>query len=181
MNFKRKEAHMNFKINKAIELLERTPGTLTHLLVGLSPDWLTCNEGDDTWNVLEVVAHLIECEKVNWIPRINMILTKGESYTFPPFDRFSHLSNKEKDIEQLLLEFKQYREESLKTLKNKLTGLSDYEQTALHPEFGPVRLRELLSTWAVHDLTHITQITRIMAKRYKEDVGPWANYLGILK
>jgi hypothetical protein len=173
---------MNFKINEAIELLERTPETLSHLLVGLSPGWLTCNEGDDTWNVLEVVTHLIECEKVNWIPRINIILTKGASYTFPPFDRFSHLKNKEeKNIEQLLLEFKQCREESLLTLKNKLKTITGFEQTALHPEFGSVRLRELLSTWAVHDLTHITQITRIMAKRYNEDVGPWKNYLGILK
>jgi DinB superfamily len=172
---------MNFKINEAIELLERTPETLSRLLTGLSPGWLTCNEGGNTWNVLEVVAHLIEGEKVNWIPRINMILTKGENYTFPPFDRFAYLSNNEIDIEQLLLEFKQCREESLALLKNELDAINDYEQSALHPEFGPVRLRELLSTWAVHDLTHISQITRIMAKRYKEDVGPWQSYLSILK
>jgi DinB superfamily len=172
---------MNFKINEAIELLERTPETLSHFLTGLSPGWLSCNEGDKTWNALEVVAHLIEGEKVNWIPRMNMILSKGESYTFPPFDRFAHLNREEQNLEQLLLEFKRCREESLATLKNKLTPITDYEQTAHHPEFGPVRLRELLSTWAVHDLTHISQITRIMAKRYKEEVGPWKNYLGILK
>jgi hypothetical protein len=172
---------MNFKINEAIELLDRTPETLSHFLTGLSPDWLTCNEGDETWNALEVLAHLIEGEKVNWVPRMNMILLKGESYTFPPFDRFAHLNKGEENMEQLLLEFKRCREESLATLKNKLPALTHYEQTANHPEFGPVRLRELLSTWAVHDLTHISQITRIMAKRYKEDVGPWKNYLGILK
>ena len=172
---------MNFKINEAIELLERTPDTLSSLLTGLSPDWLTCNEGSCTWNALEVIAHLIEGEKVNWIPRMNMILTKGEDYTFPPFDRFAHLSKSEKNIEQLLLEFKQCREESLVKLKNQLSSKTDFEQTARHPEFGPVRLRELLSTWVVHDLTHISQITRIMAKRYKEDVGPWQAYLSILK
>lgn len=172
---------MNFKINEAIELLERTPETLSHLLTGLSQGWLTCNEGDDTWNVLEVVAHLIEGEKVNWIPRINMILTKDENYTFLPFDRFAHLSNKEKDVKQLLLEFNRCRQESLVELRNLLNAKTDFEQSARHPEFGPVRLRELLSTWAVHDLTHISQITRIMAKRYQEDVGPWKNYLGILK
>jgi DinB superfamily len=172
---------MNFKINEAIEQLERTPETLSSLLTGLSPDWLTCNEGDGTWNALEVVAHLIEGEKVNWIPRMNMILTKDEDYTFPPFDRFAHLSNSEKSIELLLLEFKQCREESLAKLKSQLNSVKDFEQSARHPEFGPVRLRELLSTWAVHDLTHISQITRIMAKRYKEDVGPWQAYLSILK
>jgi hypothetical protein len=172
---------MNFKINEAIELLERTPETLSRLLTGLSPGWLTCNEAGDTWNVIEVVAHLIEGEKVNWIPRINMILTKGENYTFPPFDRFAHLSNNEKDIEQLLLEFNKCREESLERLRSQLDTVTDFEQSARHPEFGPVRLRELLSTWTVHDLTHISQITRIMAKRYKEDVGPWQAYLSILK
>lgn len=172
---------MNFKINEAIELLERTPETLSSLLTGLSPDWLTCNEGDNTWNALEVLAHLIEGEKVNWIPRMNMILTKDEDYTFPPFDRFAHLSNNEKDIKQLLLEFKQCRKESLLKLRSQLSSVKDFEQSARHPEFGPVRLRELLSTWAVHDLTHISQITRIMAKRYKEDVGPWQAYLSILK
>jgi DinB superfamily len=171
---------MNFKINEAIELLERTPDTLSHLLTGLSPGWLTCNEGDETWNALEVVAHLIEGEKVNWIPRMNMILTKGENYTFPPFDRYAHLKSVNQNMEQLLHEFRKCREESLAVLKDQLTTISDFEQKARHPEFGPVRLRELLSTWAVHDLTHISQITRIMAKRYHEDVGPWKNYLGIL-
>lgn len=172
---------MNFKINEAIEIMERTPETLSRLLTGLSPGWLTCNEGEDTWNALEVVAHLIEGEKVNWIPRMNMILTKGENYTFPPFDRYAHLSDSENDIDQLLLEFKKCREESLVRLRSQLDSITDFEQSALHPEFGPVRLRELLSTWAVHDLTHISQITRIMAKRYKEDVGPWQAYLSILK
>ncbi|MCM3719026.1 DinB family protein [Fictibacillus phosphorivorans] len=172
---------MHFKINEAIELLERTPKTLSSLLTGLSPEWLTCSEGEDTWNTIEVVAHLIEGEKVNWFPRMNMILTQGDDYTFPSFDRFAHLTRNETNIEQLLLEFKHCREESLDKLRNQLKGLKDFEQTARHPEFGPVRLRELLSTWVVHDLTHLSQITRVMAKRYKDDVGPWKNYLGILR
>jgi hypothetical protein len=173
---------MNFNLDEAIEILERTPETLTHLLGGVSPGWLTCNEGANTWNSLEVVAHLIEGEKNNWIPRMNHVLSKGEDEVFPPFDRFSHLQHHHgKEIDQLLKEFKQSREESLLTLKNTLTSTADLECTGRHPEFGPVKLRELLSTWVVHDLTHINQITRVMAKRYREDVGRWSEYLSILK
>ncbi|MBY6037658.1 DinB family protein [Fictibacillus nanhaiensis] len=173
---------MHFHLNEAIELLERTPLTLTHLLSGLSEGWLTCNEGNETWNAIEVVGHLIEGEKYNWIPRMKMILTDGENQTFPPFDRLSFVNEiKGKTIQELVKEFHQYREENLATLKMEILNETDFERTGLHPDFGPVRLRELLSTWVIHDLTHISQITRVLAKRYKEDVGPWKKYLGILK
>ncbi|WNB91174.1 DinB family protein [Bacillus sp. NEB1478] len=173
---------MNFKLDEGIELLERTPDTLKSLLSGLSDGWLTCNEGEGTWNALEVVGHLIEAEKVNWIPRIKMILTKGESQTFPDFDRFAHIEQvKGKTIDELLREFKQVRNESLEELRTLITSQTDYELKGTHPVYGTVKLRELLSTWSVHDLTHITQITRVIAKRYHDDVGSWKEYLSILK
>jgi uncharacterized damage-inducible protein DinB len=172
---------MNFKLDEALEILDRTPGVLTHLLSGLSEVWLRGNEGNNTWNALEVVGHLIEAEKDNWIPRIrSILLSKGEAQPFPPFDRFSHLG-KQMNIEELLLEFKKYREESIVQLKAAIHESANLEKTAIHPEFGTVTLRELLSTWVVHDLTHINQITRVLAKRYYEDVGPWKAYLSILK
>lgn len=174
--------YMNFNLNEAIEVLERTPQTLETFLVGLNSGWLDCNEGEGTWNVVEVIDHLIEGEKTNWLPRLQIILNEGESRPFPVFDRFSHLNtNVEHSIEQKCSEFKRCRIENLTKLKTLITSELNLELTGIHPAFGKVRLRELLSTWVVHDLTHITQISRIMAKRYREDVGPWKEYLGVLK
>jgi uncharacterized damage-inducible protein DinB len=173
---------MNFKIEEAIEILERTPLTLSSLLTGLSNEWIFSNEGESTWSPFDVVGHLVEAEKYNWIPRIKMILTKGESETFPPFDRFSQLSqNKEKTINQLLSEFAKLRQQNLETLKTIVTGQTNLNQTGIHPDFGVVKLSEQLSTWTAHDLSHIAQITRIMANRYHNDVGPWKTYLRIMK
>ncbi|ANC76208.1 hypothetical protein ABE65_005040 [Fictibacillus phosphorivorans] len=171
---------MNFKQSEALEILERTPAVLTHLLSGLSLEWLINNEGGDSWNSLEVVAHLIQCEKSNWIPRINSILTNIEDDPLPPFDRFSHLGQ-EKGIEELLREFSQSRQQSLYQLGALKIRSFDLNKTGLHPEFGSITLQQLLSTWAVHDLTHINQITRVLAKRYDQDVGPWKTFLSILK
>jgi hypothetical protein len=173
---------MNFKIEEAIEILERTPQTLSSLLTGLSNEWIYSNEGESTWRPFDVVGHLIEAEKYNWIPRIEMILTKGESETFPPFDRFSQLrQNKEKTINQLLSEFTILRQQNLETLKAIVTEQTNLNQTGIHPDFGVVKLSEQLSTWTTHDLSHIAQITRIMANRYHDDVGPWKTYLRIMK
>ncbi|KZE68932.1 hypothetical protein AWM68_01290 [Fictibacillus phosphorivorans] len=171
---------MNFQYIEALQLLERTPDTLTQLLSGLPLEWLRCNEGNESWNSLEVVAHLIECEKKNWIPRIQSILSSHENQDFPPFDRYSHLG-KEMELDSLLQKFKEKRQESLLTLNTIVKQDSDFERTGIHPEFGSVTLRQLLSTWVVHDLTHLNQITRVLAKRYQEDVGPWKAYLSILK
>lgn len=173
---------MEFRFEEAIEILERTPGTLRSLLSGLSGSWIGCNEGEETWNAFEVVGHLIEGEKNNWIPRIETIISKGETVTFPPIDRFSHLhQNAEKTMEQLLSEFAELRQENLKKLISFVRPHTDLEQTGIHPEFGIVKLREQISTWVVHDLDHIYQITRVMAKRYQEDVGPWKAYLRIVR
>jgi hypothetical protein len=173
---------MNFNMEEAIEVLERTPPTLEYLLSGLSAGWLQCNEGEGTWNVSEVIEHLIEGEKTNWIPRLEMILHEGESTPFPPFDRYSHLNARsERSIEQKLLEFKSIRTLNTNKLKVLIKPDLHLELKGSHPAFGVVKLRELLSTWVVHDLTHIAQIVRVMAERYRADVGPWKEYLGILK
>ncbi|WCK55987.1 DinB family protein [Aneurinibacillus sp. Ricciae_BoGa-3] len=174
---------MNFNMKEAIEVLERTPQTLAYFLSGLSEGWLQSNEGEGTWSVTEVVEHLIEADKNNWIPRIEFILREGESKPFPEFDRYSHLNQKveESTIEQRLLEFKQIRTQNITKLKSVVDPQQHLECTGSHPAFGVVKVRELLSTWVVHDLTHISQIVRVMAERYRADVGPWTQYLGILK
>ncbi|CAH0121904.1 hypothetical protein PAE9249_04439 [Paenibacillus sp. CECT 9249] len=173
---------MNFHMNEAIEVLERTPQTLEYFLTGLSDGWLQCNEGEGTWNVTEVIEHLIEGEKNNWIPRLEWILKVGEDQPFPPFDRYAHLQeSSDRSTAQRLLEFKTIRAQNIAKLKELVDPESHLELTGSHPAFGVVKVRELLSTWVAHDLTHIAQIVRVMAKRYKADVGPWIEYLGILK
>ncbi|MED3728933.1 DinB family protein [Priestia filamentosa] len=173
---------MNFNMKEATEVLERTPQTLEYFLSNVSEGWLQCNEGEGTWNVSEVIEHLIEGEKNNWIPRLEMILQEGENKPFPPFNRYSHLNERsDRSIEQKLFEFKAIRIQNITRLNGFIESPLYLERTGLHPEFGIVKLKELLSTWVVHDLTHIAQIVRVMAERYRSDVGPWKEYLGILK
>ncbi|WP_316568270.1 DinB family protein [Neobacillus sp. YIM B06451] len=173
---------MNFSLNEAIEVLDRTPQTLEFFLTGLSSGWLDCNEGNGTWSPSKVIGHLIEAEKTNWIPRLKFILNEGESQPFPAFDRFSHLiETVEKPFHEKADEFKSIRKQNIAILRELVQSESYLEKTGFHPAFGTVKIRELVSTWVVHDLTHISQIVRVMAKRYKEDVGPWKEYLGILK
>lgn len=172
---------MNFDLNEAVEILERTPRTLEVFLSGLSDGWLECNEGTDTWNAKEVVGHLIEAEISDWMPRLNIILQEGENQLFPSFDRFAHLQkNLHLSIDEKLMEFQMLRKQNIQRLMEAVDPIEQLELTGLHPDFGTVKLRELLATWVVHDLTHISQIVRVMAERYRTDVGPWAAYLGIL-
>ncbi|WP_116188608.1 DinB family protein [Paenibacillus taihuensis] len=173
---------MNFNLIEAIGLLERMPKSLEQLLSGLSDGWLESREGEGTWNAVEVVDHLIEAERSNWIPRISFLLQEGASKPFPPFDRFSHLKNEpDRSIDSKLQTFRQVRSYNIDRLKELLHTDTNFNQTGLHPEFGEVKLSELISTWVVHDLTHTAQIVRVMAERYRSDVGPWVQYLGILK
>lgn len=173
---------MNFRMNEAIEILERTPHTLEHLLSGLSDGWLYCNEGKGTWNAHEVVEHLIEGEKVNWIPRLEHILHQGKEKPFLPFDREAHLNiESKKTIEESLLEFKNLRLQNITKLKNILKRPEQLDRKGVHPELGEVKASELISTWITHDLTHLSQIVRLFAERYRHDVGPWEAYLGVLK
>ncbi|MFC5452867.1 DinB family protein [Paenibacillus aestuarii] len=173
---------MNFELDEAIEVMERTPKALTLFLSGLSAGWLQGNEGEGTWNATEVIDHLIEAEKTNWIPRLNTILQDGENKPFPPFDRFAHLNDKTAaTIEEKLLAFQQIRTVNLAYIRSVIDPAQHFERTGRHPAFGLVKVRELLATWVVHDLTHMAQIVRVMAERYRVDVGPWSEYLGILK
>lgn len=173
---------MNFNLTEAIEILKRTPKTLEYFLSGLSNGWLECNEGDGTWNVYEVIGHLIEAEINNWIPRLEFILQEGDDKPFPLFDRFSHLKGgNDGSLENKLIEFKMLRAENISRLTELIESDMQLNVTGSHPAFGVVKLRELISTWVVHDLTHIAQIVRVMAKRYQSDVGPWIEYLSILK
>lgn len=172
---------MNMNLQEAIEVLERTPQALAYLLTGLSDGWVLHNEGEGTWNATEVIEHLIEAEKTNWIPRLEVMLQGGEDTHFPPFDRFAHLQQtSEQTLEQKLLEFQMLRAQNIARLQAIVEPQKHFELTGIHPAFGVVTVKEMLSTWVVHDLTHMAQIVRAIAKRYTTDVGPWKEYLSIL-
>jgi uncharacterized damage-inducible protein DinB len=173
---------MNFRMDEAVEVLERTPQTLEVFLSGLSEGWLRCNEGEGTWNASEVIDHLIEAEKTNWIPRLEAIMQQSESRVFPPFDRYAHFKERtEGPIGQRLQQFKTLRLQNTAKLKGSIDLDEHLERTGMHPTFGEVRLSELLAAWVVHDFTHMAQIVRVMAERYREDVGPYQAFLSILK
>lgn len=172
---------MNFNLQEAVEVLERTPKALGAMLSGLSEGWLQGDEGEGTWTPAEVIDHLIEGEKANWIPRLEFILKEGEGKPFPAFDRFAHLKEKSgRTIEERLEEFAAVRAASLAKLKELVGSEETLERTGLHPSLGALKVRELLSTWVAHDLTHTSQIVRVMAGRYREDVGPMIVNLSIL-
>ena len=171
----------NFKLEEAIQILERTPSTLTHLLSGLSNDWVYSNEGENTWSPYDVIGHLIHGEKTDWIVRLHIILNHPDKQ-FEPFDRFAQFENsKGKNLTQLLNEFTHLRSENIRILQQLQLTDNDYTKTGIHPTFGTVTLGQLLATWVVHDLDHLYQISRTLAKRYQDNVGPWIEFLRILK
>ena len=173
---------MNFALAKSIEILERTPDVLIAMLQNISADWTSNNEGKDSWSVYDIVGHLIHGEKTDWIPRLEIILSDKQDKTFEPFDRFAQFKENEgKSLTQLLDEFKRLRKKNLEHLRLKGLSDKDYEEKGIHPVFGEVTLLQLLSTWTVHDLNHIAQISRVMAKQYKAEVGPWIKFLTILQ
>jgi hypothetical protein len=162
--------------------LRRTPSTLSALLSGLPESWIRATEGPDTWSPYDVVGHLIHGERTDWIARARTILDHGESRTFDPFDRFAQFEeSRGKTLDQLLEEFAALRGANVETLEG--WNLTDDElgRTGRHPELGRVTLRQHLSTWVAHDLGHIAQIVRVMAKQYGEQVGPWREYLRIVR
>lgn len=172
---------MEFNLDHTIDVLSRTPSTLTALLRGLSADWTRSNEGGETWSPYDVIGHLIVGERTDWIERARVILEHGESRPFTPFDRFAQFElSQGKSIDQLLAEFTRLREQNVQTLRGWKLQAEDLEKTGRHPELGIVRLKELLATWTTHDLDHVAQIARVMAKQYSEAVGPWTAYLRIL-
>lgn len=171
-----------FNLNNTIALLERIPASVDALLRGLPNLWVRGNEGKDTWSPYDIVGHLIEGERTDWMPRVRMILEHGEGRPFDPFDRFAQVKeNKEKPLEQLLDDFARLRQESLSTLRALNLQPEDLSRRGRHPALGVVSLAELLATWAVHDLTHLHQLSRVMAYQYREAVGPWSAYLGVLR
>jgi uncharacterized damage-inducible protein DinB len=173
---------MPFSITQSLDILERTPSVLITMLQNISGEWTSKNEGDDTWTVYDIVGHLIQGEKTDWIPRMKIILSDSEDKKFVPFNRFAQFEeSKGKTLGQLLDEFKALRQMNITQLRSRELTESDLNKTGIHPDFGEVNLSQLLATWTVHDLNHIAQITRVMAKQYLVDVGPWVAYLRILQ
>ena len=173
---------MKFEIDKSIEVLERTPSVLSSLLHNLSEEWLIYNEGENTWSPHDVIGHLIHGEKTDWIVRARIILSDNSNKTFESFDRFAQMNDAQSEsTDELLKEFAKLRKENLNALKALQISSSQFVEKGIHPELGEVNLKSLLSTWVVHDLGHIAQISRVMAKQYATEVGPWQKYLSILK
>ena len=173
---------MTFNLDEALEILSRSPESLRSLLSGLSNGWIQHNEGPETWTPYDVLGHLVNAEQSNWMPRLNMILEHGERQSFEAFDRFAHFKTSEgQSIDDLLAAFAQIRAQNLNVLRSYALTEQDLNKTGTHPEFGQVKLSELLATWVVHDLSHIRQIVRTMAKQYESEVGPWKAYLSIFQ
>lgn len=173
---------MEHNLDQTIALLTRTPGALNALLGDLPDAWTRSNEGEKTWSVFDVVGHLIHGELTDWMPRARMILQAGDSRAFEPFDRFAQeRASQGKSLAQLLDEFARLRAENVRDLRALNLKPEDLARRGRHPELGSVTLSQLLATWAAHDLTHLHQISRIMAHQYRQAVGPWSAYLGVMR
>ncbi len=173
---------MNFNLDKSIELLERTPNIFKALFYGLSHDWATINEGKNTWSGYTIIGHLIHGEKTDWMPRAKIILGENQDKHFEPYDRFAQdklYANQ--TIEELLNEFEELRKKNLTELRSWSLTTDDLNKKGIHPELGIVTLRELISTWTIHDMAHLNQVSRVLVKHYSKDVGPWTNYIKILQ
>lgn len=171
-----------FSLPDTIAVLNRTPATLNVMLRGLPDIWVYRNEGTDTWSAFDIVGHLIVGERTDWMPRLRIILESGEARPFDRFDRFAQFRlSQGRSLEQLLDEFAELRHENLAALQALNLQPADLERRGKHPALGAVTLSELLSTWAVHDFTHLHQLSRVMAHQYRQAVGPWTVYLGVLK
>jgi hypothetical protein len=172
---------MHFSLDEAVAVLERTPRTLHALLAGLPASWTSATEGGESWSPYVVVGHLIHGERTDWVPRARIILAQGPSRRFAPYDRFAQLREPEgKPLEQLLDEFAQLRATNLATVAAWQLTDAHLALEGEHPAFGTVTLRQLLATWAAHDLGHLVQVSRTMARQYAEAVGPWRAYLSVL-
>jgi len=172
---------MIFELSTGIAVLERTPLALRSLLSGLPESWTTPNEGPDTFSAFDNVGHLIHGERADWIPRARIILDQGPNRRFEPYDRFAQVhESKGKNLAQLLDEFSDLRAANLVTLRSWTIGDRELALEGEHPSLGTVTLRQLLATWVAHDLGHIAQTSRVMAKQYRDAVGPWRQYLPVL-
>lgn len=172
---------MQHDLQDTVALLARTPSTLNAFLRDLPETWTRRNEGEETWSVFDIVGHLIHGERTDWMPRARMILEFGESQAFEPFDRLAQERESQgKSLAELLDEFALLRAQSLDQLRDLNLRAEDLARRGRHPALGVVTLSQLLATWAVHDLTHLHQISRVMAHQFRQAVGPWSKYLGVL-
>ena len=172
---------VTFDLERSTEVLSRTPETLRALLSGLSENWVRGTEGPDTFSPFDVMGHLIDGEETDWIPRAKIILAGGPNPAFQPYDRFRHRSrNVGRTLESLLDEFTTLRAANLEVLASWRLTDAQLELPGIHPMFGRVTLRQLLAGWVVHDLGHVAQVARVMAKQYKEEVGPWVDFMPVL-
>jgi hypothetical protein len=173
---------MEHNLDQTMALLARTPAVLNTLLRDLPAAWIESDEGDSTWNAKQVIAHLIHCERVDWLARVKLILEFGESKAFDPLDRAAHLkTNSDIPLPELLDEFARLRAANLQEMRAMHIGPNELALKGKHPALGALTLAELLAGWTVHDMTHLHQISRILAAQYREACGPFAAYLGVLK
>lgn len=171
----------SFVLEEAIPILARTPATLDALLRGLPDGWIVAHEGDATWSPLDVIGHLVHGERTDWMPRARIILEHGETRAFDRFDRFAQFAAPEgRSIASLLDEFRMLRQDNLRELAAMRLTDADLDRRGRHPELGLVTLRQLLATWMAHDLDHVVQISRVLARQYSDEVGPWRAYLRII-
>jgi hypothetical protein len=171
-----------FNMADAVAVLTRTPSTLNALLRGLPDIWVSSTEGENTWSAFDIVGHLIVGERTDWMPRVRLILRFGEARAFDLFDRSAQFKeSRGKSLEQLLDDFARLRAENLAALEALNLQPQDFIRRGTHPAFGSVTLAQLLATWAAHDLTHLHQISRVMAHQYRDAVGPWTAYLGVFQ
>ena len=173
---------MEHDLGHTISLLTRTPAALNALLRDLPEAWTFRNEGENTWSAFHVVGHLLHGERTDWMPRVRIVLEFGEARAFEPFDRWGQERESQgKSLGELLDEFARLRSENLGELRAMNLRQEDFARRGRHPALGVVTLSELLATWTAHDLTHLHQISRVMAHQYREAVGPWSVYLGVLQ
>jgi DinB superfamily len=172
---------MHFHLTQGLDVLERTPATFRALLDGLPEAWTAPNEGPDTFSAFDNLGHLIHGERTDWIPRARIIRAQGPNRRFEPYDRFAQYhESRGKSVAELLTEFARLRAENLTALRGWQLSDAELALEGEHPELGTVTLRQLLATWVAHDLGHVAQTARVMAKQYREAVGPWRAYLPVL-
>jgi uncharacterized damage-inducible protein DinB len=173
---------MEFNLDEACGMLQRTPAVLRPLFAGVPREWVRRDEGDGTWTPFDVLGHLIDGEETDWIPRTRIILEQGRSRTFTPFDRLRHLAlNKGQSLENLVAKFERLRAENVQTLRSFNLTTAQLALRGVHPELGEVTLAQLLATWVVHDFDHVAQIVRTLARQFLEAVGPWREFMRVLR
>jgi hypothetical protein len=168
-------------LEDAVAILARTPSTLDRLLRGLPASWIAANEGGETWSPFDVIGHLIHGEHTDWMPRVKIILTHGDARAFDRFDRLAQLTaSAGRTLPELLDDFARLRAASLRELESFNLTSADLDRAGRHPELGAVTLRQLLATWVAHDLDHVVQVSRVLARQYSDEVGPWRAYLRVI-